>query len=102
MSSVTVTITVSNGVYQYSNSPNQTTYTSPSVTFQNNSGGGITVYYRWSNAALTHNMNCANNGSGGPVSSATNQGNLECNAVAQGGANPLGWAHVIHVGSGMP
>jgi hypothetical protein len=99
MSSVTVTITLSNGVYQYSNNPSQSTYTSPSVTFQNHSGGGITVYHRWSNAAFTNSMNIANNSSGGPVSSATDLGNLECNAVAQGVANPLGWAHVIHVGS---
>jgi hypothetical protein len=102
MADVTVTITYSNNAYQYSNNPNQSTYISPSVTFTNNSGGEITLYYKWANAAMTEDEDIANNNSYGPVSSPTNMGNLECNAVAKGSSNPSTWSHVIHVGSGKP
>jgi hypothetical protein len=100
MSDVTVTITFSSGSYQYSNNPDQSTYTSPSVTFTNSSGGDITLYYKWANAAITQHMDIDNNDSGGPVSTPTYMGNLECNAVAKGSSNPSTWSHVIHVGSG--
>jgi hypothetical protein len=100
MSDVTVTITFSNKAYQYSNNPNQSTYTSPSVTVTNGSGGNITLYYKWSNAAQVQSMGINNNNSGGPVSTPTYLGNLECNALAQGASNPGTRSHVIHVGSG--
>lgn len=101
MSDVTVTITLSNGAYQYSNNPSESSYTSPSATFTNSSGGSITLYYKWANAAMTNNQTITNGNSYGPVSTPTYMGNLECNAVAQGGSNPSTWSHVIHVGSGL-
>jgi len=95
---VTVTITGSSPNYTVTPSPAGPYTGSISVTFQNDTTGGVTVYYKAANSAFTQSQNVGAGSASTPVTSGA--GNLEYNVVAQGSSNPTTWSHVIHVGSG--